>query len=125
MQQSIGNVKRAARYLAVLAFSAAMVAGSGLSVAGYAGYSSGADSTTLSLDRDGADVFSAAKASPTRGMDTTTLYLDRDGADIPEGNWWGSSDYAGDAVAAPFDGNNGPGSTTLNLDRDGADVSSD
>jgi hypothetical protein len=43
------------------------------------GWSPAADVTELTLDRDGADVFSSQDAMP----DSTNLNLDRDGADIP------------------------------------------
>jgi hypothetical protein len=83
----------------------------------------GSDTTTLNLDRNGADVEPAAVARSAGGVDWTTLYLDRDGADMPEGNWWGEGEYAGGSAAPGSE--RGPDITTLNLDRDGADVAAD
>ena len=85
----------------------------------------GLDTTTLILDRDGADVESALAARPAGSVDTTTLYLDRDGADISEGDWWGRGDYAGSAQENAPGSERGPDITTLNLDRDGADIVED
>ncbi len=62
------------------------------------------DLTTLSLDRDGADVFSRPSTAP----DVTGLTLDRDGADI----------FTSDATTTGAF----PDTTGLSLDRDGADL---
>jgi len=85
----------------------------------------GLDTTTLNLDRDGADVELVPAARPARSVDTTTLFLNRDGADIPAGSWWGDSGYEGRANEAVAGSERGPDTTTLNLDRDGADVVAD
>jgi len=61
------------------------------------------DSTTLVLDRNGADLFAP---SGLRAVDTMGLNLDRDGADI----------------AAPAPGPAAVDTTGLSLDRDGADT---
>ena len=86
----------------------------------------GVDTTTLDLDRYGADIVQENSAHPaivedaSRGPDITTLYLDRFGADMPAGNWWVVSNYAGgaDASGTQF----GPDITGLQLDKDLADV---
>jgi hypothetical protein len=85
----------------------------------------GPDTTTLNLDRDGADVELPPVAQPAGGVGVTTLYLDRDGADIPESNWWSGSVYAGGVNEAAPGSDRGPDTTMLNLDRDGADVAAD
>jgi hypothetical protein len=61
------------------------------------------DTTTLVLDRNGADLFAP---SGLRAVDTMGLNLDRDGADI----------------AAPAPGPAAVDTTGLSLDRDGADT---
>ena len=85
----------------------------------------GPDTTTLNLDRHGADVEPASLARPADGVDTTTLILDRDGADLPAGSWWGDSGYEGRADEAALGSDRGPDITTLNLGRDGADIAAD
>jgi hypothetical protein len=122
MQRTANVAERASRYLAVLAFSAAMVLGSVVSGAGFTGTAASLDTTTLELDRDGADISPVDEKPSARGLDMTMLYLDRDGADSPTGNWWDPSSYA---AARPADAPSiyrGPDITGLNLDRDGADA---
>ncbi len=118
MRKTFGIAQQGRRYGIALAISAIMTMSIAVGVAG----AEGVDTTTLDLDRYGADVVPTAEAHPAiidadRGPDITNLYLDRDGADILEGNWWGRSDYAGAA-----DAQQGPDITDLNLDREGADV---
>lgn len=137
-------IKQTRLNLVVLAASLVLVSGFGSHSTGFAGYSSGAESTILECGRNGSDAMSeeaywfleggtdvfsssimARAAGSSASVDVTTLYLDRYGADIPEGNWWGTSETASSAEAASVEGPRGPDITTLNLDRDGADIVAD
>jgi hypothetical protein len=102
--------------------SAAILAGSSMSAAGQIASAVEADTSGLTLDREGADIFPENDVRRDRVLDITTLYLDRDGADIPAGNWWGISGDPGSVARAALSSRQGPGVTRLNLDRDGADV---
>jgi len=118
MQKVVGIAQQSRRYGFALAISALMTMGIAVGLAG----AEGVDTTTLDLDRYGADVVPTADAYPAiidadGGPDITTLYLDRHGADLPTADWWDRSDYASAA-----DARQGPDITKLNLDRYGADV---
>jgi hypothetical protein len=121
MQKTVRIAKRTARYAAAGAFSTAMFLGTVVSGFGFAGTVAGPDTTTLELDRDGADVFPAGEHASANGLDLTVLYLDREGADSPTGYWWNTSSYAAAQPAAIPPVYKGPDITGLNLDRDGAD----
>ena len=117
MRKTAGIAERSRGIGIALVISALMSTGFAIGAAG-----AGVDTTTLDLDRHGADVFPAVMAEPAivdapSGIDISTLYLDRNGADMPSSSWWEMSTYAGDA-----DTRHGPDSADLNLDRDGADI---
>lgn len=123
MQQSETIVGRSVRYLTVLVVVTLMIAVTVSGGAGFAGTAAmGLDTTTLDLDRDGADFVPEGRARFAGGVDMTTLYLDRDGSDIAEGNWWGRSDYASAADDTTPGAYQGPDVTTLTLDHIGADM---
>jgi hypothetical protein len=112
-----GIDRNAIRYSAVMAVNVILVAGFGLSAVG-------ANTTSLNPDSAGSGLVSFQTTTESKGIDTTTLVLDRDGADIPEGNWWGNPNLAASLAVPGAPVSQGPDITKLNLDRDGADIES-